>query len=76
MDEKLHENILVYNIPYKTLIGAKPLRIKFDKIDGFIRIYHATIYLIFFGPEKYDAIYKKIRYLVGQKKWYYTCYFS
>ena len=24
MDEKLHENNLVYDISYKTLIGAKP----------------------------------------------------
>ena len=26
----------VYNISYKTLTGPKPLRISFDKIDGFI----------------------------------------
>ena len=25
VDEKSHENILVYNISYKTLIGAKPM---------------------------------------------------
>ena len=24
---------------YKTLIDANPLRIRFDKVDGFIRIY-------------------------------------
>ena len=34
VDEKLYENMLLYNISYKTLIGAKPLRIKFDKING------------------------------------------
>ena len=33
IDEKLHENILIYDISYKTLIVSKPLRIKFDKID-------------------------------------------
>ena len=33
-----HEKILIYKISYKTLIGAKPLRIRFDKIDRFIRI--------------------------------------
>ena len=33
IDEKLHENILIYGISYKTLIEAKPLRIRFDKID-------------------------------------------
>ena len=36
------DNILIdllYDISYKTLIGPKPLRIRFDKIQGFIRIY-------------------------------------
>ena len=33
IDEKSHENILIYEISYKTLIGSKPLRIRFDKID-------------------------------------------
>ena len=32
-DEKSYENILVYNISYKTLIDAKPLLIRFDEID-------------------------------------------
>ena len=32
IDEKLYENI-----SQKTLIGAKPLRIRFDKLDEFIR---------------------------------------
>ena len=35
--EKLHENILVYDISYKTLIGARPFHIRFDKVDGFVR---------------------------------------
>ena len=42
IDKKSHENILIYGISYKTLIGSKPLRIRFDKIDGFIRIYDGT----------------------------------
>ena len=33
IDEKPQENILVYEISYKTLAGTKPLRIRFDKID-------------------------------------------
>ena len=32
IDKKSYENILIYDILYKTLIGAKPLRIRFDKI--------------------------------------------
>ena len=29
IDEKSHENILSYDIPCKTLIGSKPLHIRF-----------------------------------------------
>ena len=61
-DEKSHENILIYDI--KTLIGLKPLRIRFDKINGLIRIYHGVRYLTLFGSEKYDAIYDRIGYLI------------
>ena len=38
IDEKSLKNILIYDISYKTSIGLKPLRIRFGKIDGFIRI--------------------------------------
>ena len=31
---------------YETLIGPKPLHIRVDKIDGFIRIYDKTSYLV------------------------------
>ena len=58
MNEKSYENILVYDISYKTLIGAKLLRIRFDKINGFIRVYDQTRYLVLFGPEKYDTIFQ------------------
>ena len=52
---------MIYGILYKTLIGPKPLpnrfgKIRFDKIDRFIRIYDRTRYLTFYGSEKYDAI--------------------
>ena len=67
IDEKFHEIILIYDISYKTLIGSKPLRIRFDKIDGFIRIYDGTRYLTLFGSEKCDAIYDRIRYLRSLK---------
>ena len=36
IDEESYENILVYNVSYKTLIGVKPLRIGFDKMHGFM----------------------------------------
>ena len=62
IDEQSHENILIYGISYKTLIDSKPLRIRFNKIDGFIRIYDRTRYLKLFSSEKYDAIYNRIRF--------------
>ena len=67
IDEKSYENILVYNISYKSLIGAKPLRIRSDKIDGFIRVDDGNKYLILFGDEKYNFIYNRIRYLIEVK---------
>ena len=67
MDEKLYENILVYEISYKTLFGSKPLRIRFDKIDGFIRVYDEIRYVTLLGSIKYDASYSRTRYLIRQK---------
>ena len=51
MDGKSYENILVYDVSYKTLIGAKPLGIIFDNVDGFIRVNIETKYLILSGLE-------------------------
>ena len=34
--EKSHQNILIYDISYKTLVGPKPWRIRFDKTDGLL----------------------------------------
>ena len=42
IDKKSHENALVYNMSYNILIGVKPMRIKFDKVNGFIRFYDGT----------------------------------
>ena len=67
INEKSYENILVYNISYKNLIAAKPLCITFVKIDGYIRVYNGTRYLVLFGNEKYDFIYNRIRCLLGLK---------
>ena len=59
LDEKLYKtykNILIYDISYKTFMGAKQLRIRSDEIDGFIQVYDGTRYLVFFGSGWYDAI--------------------
>ena len=49
MDGKSHDNILVYNISCKTLIGSKPLCIRFNEIYWFIRVYDVTKFLVLFG---------------------------
>ena len=69
IDEKSHfdENILIYDISYKILIDSKLLRIKVDKIDGFIGIYHGPRYVTLFGSESYDVIHNIIRYLISIK---------
>ena len=36
-------------------------------LNGFIRFYDGTKYLVFFGREKYNAIYDRIRYVIGLK---------
>ena len=58
---------MVYGISYKTLIGAKSFCIRFDKVDGFIKVYDGAIYLVIFGPKKNDALFNRIRYLISQK---------
>ena len=52
LDKKSCENWLIYEISYKTLIGAKPLCIMFHEFDGFIKDYNGTKYFALFGPEK------------------------
>ena len=50
---KTYKNILIYDIQiiisYKTFMGSIPLRIRYDKIDGFIKIYDGFRYLVIFG---------------------------
>ena len=65
IDEKSYENILIYGILQRTLIRTKPLRIRYNKIDRFIRIYNGTRSLVLFGPQKCDV-----------KKVNYVCFFS
>ena len=55
------------------MIGAKPLRVMFDKVDGFIRDSDGTKYLLLFGPEIHHVIFGRIIYLIGSKR-YYICF--
>ena len=68
LDKELYENISVYNILYKTLTCPKPLRIRFDKIDGFILSLDGKIkHLILFGYGLFNKICDKIKHLISKK---------
>ena len=54
------------------MIGVKPMCIRFDKVNGFVRVYDGTGYLVLFADGKY-LIYNRIRYLIGVKSGT-TCY--
>ena len=66
------DNILIGEKSGKNiLIDTKPLRLRFDKVDGFIRLNYGTRYLFIyrfrFDSQKYNVIFNKIRYLIGIK---------
>ena len=62
---KSNDKLVEIDISHKSLIDSKLLRIRFDKIDWFTRVYHGTRYLILFVSEKYNSIYDGIIYLLG-----------
>ena len=62
------DEILIDKKSYKnTLFGSKSLPVRFDEVDWFITVYDGIRYLLLFGSVKYDAIYKRGRYLISQK---------
>ena len=66
--KKLYENISAYNISYKSPTCPKPLRIKFDKINGFIISIDDKIKpLVLFDYGFFDKICDKIKYLISKK---------
>ena len=46
------------------MIGRKPLRIRFNKVD---RFYDGARYLLLLHPEKYDTMYNGIRCCISQE---------
>ena len=71
LDEKLYKekdkNDLVYGISCKTSAGEKPLRIRYDEIDGFIKIHNGIRYLVLFDCGWLDKICDRIKYLISEK---------
>ena len=51
----------------KPWLLQKKMRIRFDKVNGFIRVYDEPRYLTLFELGKYHAILNRIRYLVREK---------
>ena len=68
LDEKIYENISDYDILYKTSIGPKPFRVRFNNMDGFIRVLDGEIKrLVLFDYELLDKICDKIKHLTSEK---------
>ena len=59
---------IFHNISYKTPTSPKPLRIRFDKINGFIISLDGKIkHLILFNYGYFNKICDKIKYLISKK---------
>ena len=58
----------IYENSYKALTSAKPLRFRFDKIGGFIRICGGEIrYSVLFNYGWFDNICDRVKYLISEE---------
>ena len=64
--KKINKKFLIHDISYLTSANAKPLRIRFDKIDEFIEI-HNEIRCLLIDYGWFDKICNRIKYLVNEK---------
>ena len=48
-------------------MGSIPLRIRFNEIDEFIKMYDGNRYLVLFSNSWYDKVCNRIKYLVSKK---------
>ena len=68
LDQKFYQNISFHNILYKTPTDPRPLRIRFDKIDGFIISLDGKIkHLILFDYGLFSKICDKVKYLISKE---------
>ena len=64
LNKKLYINISVYNISYETPTGSKPVHIRFDQIDRFIRSLDGKIkHLVLFDYRLFDKCMIKLNIL-------------
>ena len=70
------DNILLHDRPYEkirlwyflqNLDWCKTIRIMFDKVDRLIRVYNGATFWGVLDPEIYEAIYDRMRFLIGRK---------
>ena len=61
--KKNTKNILIYDL--QASMVAKPLRIRFDKIDRFIKINDRIRYLVLLDCSRFDKICNRIKYLIS-----------
>ena len=66
-EEKIYKNNLIYDNSHKIFMGSKPLRIWFDKIEGFIKIYDGIRYLVILDHSWFDEICDINKYLMSEK---------
>ena len=67
-DTNFDNILLVYEISYKTSTGTKPLPIRFNKIDGFIKVHGGDFrHLVLFDYEYFAEICNKIKYFISEK---------
>ena len=65
--DNIYENISDYAVSYKISTGPKPLRIRFNKIVGFIRVRGGEFrLLILFDHGLFDKFCDKIKYLISK----------
>ena len=71
LDEKLYkekdENILFYGISQKTLTNEKPLSIRFNKINGFIKVRAKVRCLVLLDYGQFDKTCHRIKYVISEK---------
>ena len=69
LGEKWYEHISVYDISRKISTGPKPLSLRLDRIDEFIRVCGGVcIYLVLSNHGLFDQICDKIKHLMGEKR--------
>ena len=67
LDKKIYKHNFIYNSSYKTFMDSKPLRIWFNKIAEFIKIYGGIRYLVLLFNNWYDEICDRSKYFINKK---------